>query len=101
MAFLYIAECSAIGGGGNHPVSGAQFPPIAEQKLDIGAGHIESVAVHNNATLLRVNCDAACSVVIGLLPVATTSSARMSAGQTEYFSIPPNSGYQVSVIANT
>lgn len=103
MATLYIAECSAIGGGGNHPISGAQFPPIAEQTVPIGGSAIRSNPVHSNCTLLRLNCDATCSIAIGPAgaPDASVTTARMAANQTEFFSIPQNSNYVVSVIGNT
>lgn len=100
MAVLYLTEHNAIGGGGNHPVSGAQWPSITGQVITIGGSSIQSLAVHPNTTVLRINVDSSCSIEIGPNPVATVLSARMSANQTEYFSIPPNSGYQVAVIAN-
>lgn len=101
MAILYVAELSAIGGGGNHPISGAQWPPINEQIIVIGGGSANSTTLNNNTTLLRINCDSSCSIAIGLNAIATTANARMSAGQTEYFSVPPNSGYRVAVVFNS
>lgn len=100
MSALYLAELNAIGGGGNHPISGAQWPPVAEDVINIGGASTPSPVVNNTTTLLRINVDAACSIAIGINAVATTQNARLSAGQTEYFSIPPNSGYRVAVIAN-
>jgi len=100
MAFLYLTEFNAIGGGGNHPISGAQFPPVAEQLIAIGVV-VQSAAFNKNTTFIRINVDAACSIAIGTNPTATVASARLAANQTEYFSCPPNSNFKVSVITNT
>ncbi len=101
MAVLYLAELNAIGGGGNHPISGAQWPPVAEQVISISGLSLQSATVHGNTTLLRINVDTPCSIAIGVNPTATVVTARLAGNQTEYFSIPPNSGYKVAVISNT
>jgi len=100
MAVLYLAELNAIGGGGNHPISGAQWPPVVEQTVAIGGGSAQSAVFNKNTTLLRINVDVACSISIGLNPTATLTTARLAGNQTEYFSIPPNSNYKIAVIAN-
>src|SRR6266852_45228 len=100
MSVLYLAELNAIGGGGNHPISGAQWPPVAEQTVSITGASVQSVIVNKNTTLLRINVDATCSIAIGLNPTATVLTARLASNQTEYFSIPPNSNYKIAVIAN-
>ncbi len=101
MATLYIQELSAIGGGGNHPVSGAQQPPITEQIVNISGSSTQSATLHVNTTMLRINTDSTCSILFGANPTATTSNARLAANQTEYFTVPPNSGFVVAVIANS
>jgi hypothetical protein len=100
MGVIYIAELNAIGGGGNHPISGAQWPPVVEQTVTIGGASSTSNVFNKNTTLLRINVDSVCSIVIGLNPTATVVNARMAANQTEYFSVPPNSKWQLAVIAN-
>src|SRR6267142_5973338 len=100
MANLYLAELNAIGGGGNHPISGAQWPPVTEQVISITGASVQSALLNKNTTLLRVNVDSACSISIGSNPTATLSTARLAANQTEYFSIPPNASYKIAVIAN-
>lgn len=100
MTVLYISEFASIGGTGNFVVSGAQQKPIAEQTVAIGA-NTQSSAFNANTTLIRLNCDAVCSVEFGTNPTATTSKMRMAANQTEYFTIPPNSGWKLAVISNT
>lgn len=101
MAILYITELNAIGGGGNHPVSGGQFPPVAEQTVAIGGGSVQSAVFNKNTTLLRINVDNACSIALGVNPTALVTSARLAANQTEYFSIPPNSNFKLAVILNS
>lgn len=101
MATLYVSEFNAIGGGGNFPISGAFQPPIAEQVVTIGAGSIQSNAFAPKTTLIRLNCDVACSILFGTNPTATATKARMSANTTEYFSVPVGGQYKVAVITNT
>jgi hypothetical protein len=100
MGVIYITELNAIGGTGNHSISGAQWPPIVEQTITIGGASTQSSIFNKNTTLLRINVDSSCSIAIGLNPTATITSARLAANQTEYFSTPPNSKWQVAVIAN-
>lgn len=101
MSTLYLTELNAIGGGGNHPISGGQWPPVTEQIVSITGASVQSSILNNNTTLLRINVDAACSISIGPNPTATTAKARLAANQTEYFSVPRGLGYQVAVISNT
>ena len=101
MAILYLTELNAIGGGGNHPVSGGQWPPVTEQVVNITGASVQSAVLNNNTTLLRINVDVACSIAIGPNPIATVVKARLAANQTEYFSIPRGLNYQVAVISNT
>ena len=48
--------------------------------------------------MIRVHCDAICSISIGNSPVATTTNKRLAANQTEYFGVIP--GQQIAVITN-
>lgn len=100
MATLYVTEFSGIGGVSNFPISGAVQPPIAEQTVPIGGTSAPSNAFNPNTRLVRIHTDNICSIVFGAAPVATTTKARMAAGQTEYFSIPEGVTYKVAVITN-
>jgi hypothetical protein len=74
-------------------------PPLASQKIAITASSVQSAAFNASTTIIRVHCDAVCSVQIGgTNPTATTSSARLAAGQTEYFMVTP--GDKLAVIEN-
>ena len=105
MATLYITEFQALGQSGmptwgttNGPTQAAQQPPIAEQTVAIGAS-TQSAAFNAATVLVRLHTDAICSVLFGTNPTATTASARLAAGQTEYFGVAP--GMKVAVITNT
>lgn len=98
MAKLYITEFSSTilmhGRGG----TAGQYPAVAEQTLAIGGASNSSAAFNANTTIIRVHTDLACSIEIGVSPVATTDTARMATNQTEYFGVSP--GQQLAVIAN-
>lgn len=102
MAVLYVTEFNGQGldnNGRSIPV--AEQPPTAEQHVSIGGSSTASSAFNNNTRLIRLHTDAICSIEIGASPTATTTTARMAANQTEYFTVPGSSGYAVAVISNT
>jgi hypothetical protein len=101
MATLYVTEFNAGGGVSNFPLSAAQQTPVAEQTVNIGGASAQSNAFNANTTLVRLHTDAICSIEFGANPTSTALKARMAANQTEYFSIPPNSGWKVAVITNS
>ena len=98
MAVCYISEFSAVANVSGCPV--AMMPPIAEQTVAIGA-EADSNAFNAATRYIRVHVDAICSIAIGTAPTASTSTLRMSAESTEYFAVPLNGGYKLSVITNT
>ena len=101
MSVLYIteyAELSTVASkGGQMP----KEPPVAEQTVAISGTHAESSAFNAKTKFLRIETDAICSVKFGAAPVATTSSGRMAAGQTEYRDVSALPLGKVSVISNT
>ena len=99
MALLYISEYQGVAqvhGG----MSAPQEPALLDQTpLAIG-GATQSNAFQASTKLIRVHCDAICSIVFGPAPqTATTSNKRLAANQTEYFGVIP--GQVLSVISNT
>lgn len=86
--------------------AGLSFPtvatqaPVAEQK--IGPTTSTASAIFNVKTaLVRLNTDTACTVSFaanGAVPVATTSSMRMAANQTEYFIVPRGQNYSLAAL---
>lgn len=109
MATLYITEFQALGqaslptyaSGPNGPSQAALQPPVAEQTVAIGGASAASAAFNASTSLVRIHTDAICSVEFGTAPTATTSTARMVAGQTEYFGVVPGQSLKVAVITNT
>ena len=105
MATLYIAEFLGVAAVGT-PVTlspaDAQIggtPPQAEQVVAITGASVASAAFQPTTHFVRAHTDAICSVAFGGTPVATTNSARMAAGQTEFWGAI--GGQKVAVIANT
>jgi hypothetical protein len=75
-------------------------PALVTYAVTISGSSTQSTAFGSNTGVIRINTDAACHVVIGgSSPTATSSSMRMSAGQTEYFLVTP--GQKLAVISGT
>lgn len=102
MANLRITEFGGIGTQDSDAVvQAAAGPPTAEQTVAIGGASAASSAFNANTTLVRLHAEAICAVFVGsTTPKATAgTSARMIAGQTEYFRVLP--GDKVAVITDT
>ncbi len=103
MAFLYITEYAT---GGLAQVGGTVMqvphePPLASQVIDITIGSEQSAAFNAATTLIRLHCDATCSVLFGADPTAAVTDGRMVANQTEFRNVPKGQSYKVAVIENT
>lgn len=98
MSRLFVEEyaTSALSFRGGLPA--AQQPPLATQVIDYTAGAVQSAAFNAKTTFVRIHCDASCSYSFGTNPTATTSTARLPTGGTEYFGVNP--GDKVSAISN-
>lgn len=100
MAVLYITEyVNPYHFQANTLLAGME--PGSDQTVAIGGSSAQSTALKNNTQLVRLRTDAICSVAVGTNPTATTSNARMAAGQESWFAVGPNSGFKVAVISNT
>lgn len=109
MATLYIAEYTGLGDmNPNSPTRRlsseiAQTPAAVEQTVAIGVSSVASSAFGTSTYLVRLHCDAICSIefgsAAGSTPTATAAKARMAANQTEYFAVVP--GQIVAVITNS
>jgi hypothetical protein len=99
MATLYLTEFTNSGAAHGRSPSMGQWPAVAKQTLAIG-GAVSSAAFNKNTNMIRVHCDAICSITIGAAPqTALTTDARLAANQTEYHSVNP--GHVLSVVSNT
>src|SRR3974390_49321 len=105
MPSLYITEYSKIsrGGVGKTAAQAPQEPPIAEQKLSIGATAVLSSTFSTYTRLLRIHADAPCSVLLGGAGVvATANSERLAAGVSEFKGVPDKGVVtNLSVITNS
>jgi hypothetical protein len=108
MSVLYISEYRGIAGSRIPPTSAdnisdslfvAPEPPLAEQTVAIGAASAQSAPFSAETRFIRVHTDAACSILVGANPTATTAKKRLAADQTEYFGVRP--GDRIAVIENT
>jgi hypothetical protein len=101
MTTLYVTEYATIAGlpataNGQVPLE----PPIADYTVAFGSA---SPAFQAATRMVRLHCDAVCSVLFGPAGAtnATTTNQRMAANQTEYHGVPEGRGFVVSVVANT
>lgn len=104
MATLYVSEYRSLSSVPSSfsfaPQAGQapQEPPIAEYTISITGSSTAGPLFSGYTALLRVHCDAVCSIAIGNSPTATTVNKRLAANQTEYFGGSP--GQQIAVIQN-
>jgi hypothetical protein len=75
-------------------MAGAE-PSVADQQLAIGS-EVKSAAFKGN--YVRIHVDAACRILFGPNPTASSASKRMAANTTEYFGVAP--GHKVSIITS-
>lgn len=103
MATVYITEYIDIDGTRQVPSE----PPVKEQTVAITAGSVASAPFNARTTIIRINTDAVCSILIGgsnnagtiVNPTATAASGRLAANQTEYRGV--QGGQSLAVITNT
>lgn len=98
MATLYVAEFER---GRNQYRNVANAPPVAEQTIAISGSSTRIAVPFGPKTVeIRIKTDLICSIKFGDSTVtATTTNMRMSAEDTEYFSVQPNQ--YIAVISNT
>ena len=99
MAKVYVSEFAGVYSQASGVTPQPRTPPLVEQTVAIGGTSAQSAAFGAATQLVRVHTDAICSVAFGANPVATASTMRMAAGQTEYFAVNP--GDKIAVITNS
>lgn len=72
---------------------------LDQTPVNIGGASVQSSAFADDTNVIRVHTDAICSIKIGPNPTATADSARLAAGQTEFFHVKP--GWKIAVITNS
>ena len=98
MATLYVTEYGTIAGlpataNGQVPLE----PPLADYTVSIPG---ISPAFQPTTRMVRLHCDAICSVLFGQSPSASTSNGRMATNQTEFRGVPEGMSFKVSVVVN-
>lgn len=100
MAKLYISEYAKLGAGFGAQDNVVSEPALVTQTpVAIGGTSVQSAAFHPKTRVVRVHTDAVCSIAFGADPEATNNSMRLTANQTEYFSV--TAGQKVAVITNS
>lgn len=106
MAIVYVTEFVSQGTDPNGKMqSSAQMPFVATQTITASASSAATTNAFNaNTTLVRVHNDTtnAINIRFAAAPTAIANSdPRLAANQTEYFTVPQNSGLKVAVINAT
>jgi hypothetical protein len=102
LATLYITEFSGLGlDPSTRSAQVAAQPPVNEQTVSISGSSTASSAFKAATNMVRLHTDAICSIEFGTSPTASSTTARMAANQTEYFTVPKNLSYKVAVITNS
>lgn len=88
---LYIREYKTISTIGPIIAQIAPEPGVDQAPVDFSSGAAPSAAFASTTHVVRVVCDASCSIVFGPPgTVATTSNAFLAAGIPEYFAVIPS-----------
>lgn len=99
MPSVRIEEFADAHVGPSGAVAAAQFPVIAFQQVAIGAGSVQSATFNDATRFVRVQAEALAAIDIAANPTATIGKLRMTAGQTEYYGVPP--GWKLACITTT
>ena len=95
MAKLYVTEFREMNYGA------PDVAALVDQTPVTFTTSTQSAAFAANTTLVRLHTDGICSIAFGKNPTATTNNLRLTAGQTEYFAVPPGSSWKVAAVTNT
>ena len=69
----------------------AFLPALASSNVTYTTSSVQSAVFDVNTALVRITCDALAYVLVGSNPTALLTSLRITAGQTEYFTVLPAS----------
>lgn len=99
---LYISEYSNTGLAVGQLVQVASEPSGTDQTpVDYSGGVASSAAFSAATNIVRVLCTSTCSIKFGTSPTAAATNKPLAAGAPEYFAVPINQSFKISVIANT
>lgn len=101
MATLYISEYADVGRSGGIIPVGAE-PATDQAPLTFTGTAASSAAFLNNTSMVRIHTDSIASIKFGTAPTAVANTnKRLTAGQTEYFTVPLGQSYKVSAVVST
>jgi len=99
---MYISEYSNVGISNGTVAQVASEPAVTDQTpVDYSGGVASSATFNSSTNLVRVLCTSTCSIKFVKSGNAATTNKPLAAGAPEYFTVPPNQSYLISVIANT
>lgn len=101
MATMYVSEFSDVGHIGGTVPSGSE--PSTDQVVTYTGTAGVSTAFKPSTKLVRIHVDGIASILFGTAPTAVANTnKRLTAGQTEYFVIPPlTTPLKVSAVTST
>ena len=97
---LYISEYTNLGVATGQIAQVASEPSTDQSVVDYTAGVAASAAFQTSTNYVRVLCTSTCSIKFVKSGNATTANKPQAAGVPEYYAVPPNQNYSISVISN-
>lgn len=100
MATMYVTEYADFPHMPNAIVMANE--PGTDQVVTYTGTAGSSTAFLNNTRYVRVHVDGIASIKFGTAPTAVANTnKRLTAGQTEYYSVPMGQAYKVSAVTST
>jgi hypothetical protein len=100
MSIAYVTEFVGLVPSPGGPPGIAMQPPVAEQAITFTTTAGTSAAFNAKTTVVRIAVDGIANVLFSTAGTAAVlaTNMRMSAGQSEYFGVPPGQGYKISFV---
>lgn len=99
-AKLYISEYTNLGVSSGQIAQVAYEPATDQSPVDYSGGVAQSAALQSSTNYVRIICDTQCSIKFGTNPTAANTNKVLPALTPEYFGVPINQAYKISVISN-
>lgn len=100
-AKCYIREYNTLGEAHGTPAQIAFEPAITDQVTsDFSGSAVQSSTFNAGTSFIRLWCDTQASYLIGTNPTAAATNAPIAALTPEYFGVPVNQGFKLSVHTN-
>lgn len=97
-AKCYISEFSSLGFAHNQKAQIVNVPSLADQVTgDFSGSAQQSSAFNPGTSMIRVWCDTEGAILFGTNPTAANTNMPLAAFAPEYFGVPINQAYKLSV----